>query len=256
MTDAQREALANEVRWNFSYPDYRAGYMEGEQAPAQPVVAENNQIAARNPIPQHLQTMSRQDLIAGMSQAWNDQAQELAFTYFNNNVIDDVAGVAGDDSTTLGTLTNMIRNYRVGPHADAPNEVRELAARRLEDLNTEARQDAAQIADALIEVYYADMDPEDARDAIYRDTRLLRQNGEDAWEDVVGPMAEEYRWNPNLQGYVIDGLRNYLRELGGGGNDGFAKGGMVKKKPSMALVVTRKNPELAEMAYQYGGMVR
>jgi hypothetical protein len=24
----------------------------------------------------------------------------------------------------------------------------------------------------------------------------------------------------------------------------------------MALVVTRKNPELAEMAYRYGGMVR
>jgi hypothetical protein len=44
--------------------------------------------------------------------------------------------------------------------------------------------------------------------------------------------------------------------------EGFAKGGMVKKKkrkakkPTMPLVVTRRNPELAEMAYQYGGMVR
>jgi hypothetical protein len=28
------------------------------------------------------------------------------------------------------------------------------------------------------------------------------------------------------------------------------------KKPTMALVVTRKNPELAEMTYRYGGMVR
>jgi hypothetical protein len=69
-------------------------------------------------------------------------------------------------------------------------------------------------------------------------------------------MVEDFPWNQNLQAYVIEGLRNYLRELGEGGNDGFAKGGMVKKKPSMALVVTRKNPELAEMAYRYGGMVR
>jgi hypothetical protein len=42
--------------------------------------------------------------------------------------------------------------------------------------------------------------------------------------------------------------------------DGFAKGGMVKKKrkakkAGMPLILTRKSPELTEMAYQYGGMV-
>jgi hypothetical protein len=85
---------------------------------------------------------------------------------------------------------------------------------------------------------------------------MLEQNGERAWEDLVGPMIEDYPWSRNLQHHLIQYLRNML-EL----RDGYAKGGMVKKKrkakkPTMALVVTRKNPGLAEMAYRYGGMVR
>jgi hypothetical protein len=57
---------------------------------------------------------------------------------------------------------------------------------------------------------------------------------------------------------VIQFLRNML-EL----REGFAKGGMVKKKRKAnkankartPSVVTRKSPELAEMQYRYGGMV-
>jgi hypothetical protein len=58
----------------------------------------------------------------------------------------------------------------------------------------------------------------------------------------------EISFTPEAKEYVLNGPGQTI--------PGYAKGGMVKKKPSMALVVTRKNPELAEMAYRYGGMVR
>jgi hypothetical protein len=216
------------------------------EAPAQPAA----QLAERTPVPREIQVMAMQDLVRGMSPAWNRQSQELADTYFNDNVID------GND-VTISALSGMLRNYRVGPHADAPFEVRELAARRLEGLHNQAMMDAEQIADTINEAFYDDAEgPEEARTMIRRDIRLLEQNGERAWEDLVGPMIEDYPWSRNLQHHLIQYLRNML-EL----REGYAKGGMVKKKrkakkPTMALVVTRKNPGLAEMAYRYGGMVR
>lgn len=217
-----------------------------EEAPAQPAA----QLAERTPVPREIQVMAMQDLVRDMSPAWNRQAQELADTYFNDNVID------GND-VTISALSGMLRNYRVGPHADAPFEVRELAARRLEGMHNQAMMDAEQIADSINEAFYDDAEgPEEARTMIRRDIRTLEQHGERAWEDLVGPMIEDYPWSRNLQYHLIQYLRNML-EL----RDGYAKGGMVKKKrkakkPTMALVVTRKNPGLAEMAYRYGGMVR
>jgi hypothetical protein len=216
------------------------------EAPAQPAA----QLAERLPIPREVQVMAMQDLVRGMSPAWNRQSQELADTYFNDNVID------GND-VTISALSGMLRNYRVGPHADAPFEVRELAARRLEGMHNQAMMDAEQIADTINEAFYDDAEgPEEARTMIRRDIRMLEENGERAWEDLVGPMIEDYPWSRNLQHHLIQYLRNML-EL----RDDFAKGGLVKKKrkakkPTMALVVTRKNPGLAEMAYRYGGMVR
>jgi hypothetical protein len=218
------------------------------EAPEQPAA----QLAERTPVPREIQVMAMQDLVRDMSPAWNRQSQELADTYFNDNVID------GND-VTISALSGMLRNYRVGPHADAPFEVRELAARRLEGLHNQAMMDAEQIADTINEAFYDDAEgPEEARTMIRRDIRLLEQNGERAWEDLVGPMIEDYPWSRNLQHHLIQYLRNML-EL----REGYAKGGLVKKKkkrkakkPTMALVVTRKNPGLAEMAYRYGGMVR
>ena len=212
------------------------------QAPAQ--------IAQREAVPREIQVMAVQDLAQGMTPAWNRQAQELADTYFGDNVIDG-------NNVTISALTNMIRNYRAGPHADAPYEVRELAARRLEGMHNQAMMDAEQIADTINEAFYDDAEgPEEARTMIRRDIRLLEENGERAWEDLVGPMIEDYPWSSNLQYHLIQYLRNML-DL----RQDFAKGGIVKKKrkakkPTMALVVTRKNPGLAEMAYRYGGMVR
>ena len=221
-----------------------------EEAPAQPAAQPAAQLAERTPVPREIQVMAMQDLVRDMSPAWNRQAQELADTYFNDNVID------GND-VTISALSGMLRNYRVGPHADAPFEVRELAARRLEGLHNQAMMDAEQIVETINEAFYDDAEgPEEARTMIRRDIRTLEQHGERAWEDLVGPMIEDYPWSRNLQHHVIQFLRNML-EL----RDGYAKGGMVKKKrkakkPTMALVVTRKNPGLAEMAYRYGGMVR
>lgn len=215
------------------------------QAPAQPVA----QLAERTPVPREIQVMAMQDLVRDMSPAWNRQSQELADTYFNDNVID------GND-VTISALSGMLRNYRVGPHADAPFEVRELAARRLEGLHNQSMMDAEQISETINEAFYDDAEgPEEARTMIRRDIRLLEQNGERAWEDLVGPMIEDYPWSRNLQHHLIQYLRNLL-EL----REGFAKGGLVKKKRKAnkartPSVVTRKSPELAEMQYRYGGMV-
>jgi hypothetical protein len=131
-------------------------------------------------------------------------------------------------------------------------------------LNTASRQDANQIAETLQEAFYDDMEgPEEAMRAADRDISILQRNGELAWEDVIGPLAEDIPWNRNVQNRLIEQLQDiadeYRRQRDEG--EGFAKGGMVKKKkrkakkPTMALVVTRKNPELAEMTYRYGGMV-
>jgi hypothetical protein len=218
------------------------------EAPAQP--GQPGPLALRDPVPRVVQVMAMQDLAREMSPTLNRQSQELANTYFNDNVID------GND-VTISALSGLIRNYRVGPHADAPNEVRELAARKLEALHTESMTDAEAIADALNEAFYDDAEgPEEARTMIRRDIRTLEQHGERAWEDLAGPMADDIPWSRNTQHHLIQYLRNLL-EL----REGFAKGGLVKKKKRKAnkartpSVVTRKSPELAEMQYRYGGMV-
>jgi hypothetical protein len=217
------------------------------QAPAQP--GQPGPLALRDPVPRVVQVMAMQDLAREMSPTLNRQSQELANTYFNDNVID------GND-VTISALSGLIRNYRVGPHADAPNEVRELAARKLEALHTESMTDAEAIADALNEAFYDDAEgPEEARTMIRRDIRTLEQHGERAWEDLAGPMADDIPWSRNTQHHLIQYLRNLL-EL----REGFAKGGLVKKKRKAnkartPSVVTRKSPELAEMQYRYGGMV-
>jgi hypothetical protein len=109
---------------------------------------------------------------------------------------------------------------------------------------------------------YMDMDPQEAIDQISRDISMMERDGENSWEDLVGPMAEDIPWSRNVQHHLLGYLRALMDRYTDMGPEGFAKGGMVKKKkrkakkPTMPLVVTRRNPELAEMAYQYGGMVR
>jgi hypothetical protein len=185
------------------------------QAPAQPAT----QLAERTPVPREIQVMAVVDLINNMEPRGIRQAEELANTYFNDTVID------GND-VTISALSGMLRNYRVGPHAAANFDVRELAARKLEALHTQSMLDAEQIVETINEAFYDDAEgPEEARTMIRRDIRLLEQNGERAWEDLVGPMIEDYPWSRNLQHHLIQYLRNML-EL----REGFAKGGLVKKK--------------------------
>ena len=192
-------------------------------------------------------------MIRDLSPAWNRQAQELADTYFSDNLIDD-------NNVTISSLAGMLRNYRVGPHAEAPVEVRELAARRLESLHGEAMVNAELIAEGLNDAFYADMEPQEAMAQIDRDISSLTRNGELAWEEIAGPMAEDTPWNQNLQHHLIGYLRALADQYAGRREQGFAKGGVVKKKhmakkDGMPLLLTRKFPELTEMAYRYGGMV-
>jgi hypothetical protein len=105
-----------------------------------------------------------------------------------------------------------------------------------------------------------DVDPQEAVDQITRDINMLRRNGENSWEDLVGPMAEDVPWNANLQHNLIGYLEELANRYGDMREEGYAKGGMVKKKhmakkDGMPLILTRKSPELTELAYQYGGIV-
>jgi len=211
------------------------------------------QIAEFTPVARDIQVMSRQDLIQNMEPRGIDQARALANQYFNENVIDG-------NNVTISAVTNLLRNFRVGPHATANPDVREFAARELERLHAEAEGNAEQLADSLNEAIYMDMDPQEAMAQIDRNISSLERNGELAWEDLVGPMAEDVPWNRNVQHHLL----GYLRELANLYADmrerGYAKGGMVKKKHmakkgGMPLILTRKSPELTELAYQYGGMV-
>lgn len=235
----RRMALADYVERNGFLEPFRA------QEPAERPRAE---LARRDPVPRNMQTMSTPDLTNNMAPPAIRQADEIAAHYFNDNTIDG-------ENVSIGALTDILRDFRVGPHADMPFEVRELAARKLHEMHTRAMMDAEQVADTLNDIFYMDMEPQEARAAIDRDIRLLERGGEDAWEDLVGPMAEDMPWNRNLQYHLIQYLRA-IRET----REGFAKGGMVKKSKAKKarttpLVASRKFPELAEMTYRYGGMV-
>jgi hypothetical protein len=72
--------------------------------------------------------------------------------------------------------------------------------------------------------------------------------------------ADDTPWSFDLQRTLIQRLEAMLDEFRDLDDpEEYAKGGRVKKrmakKPRTSLVVTRKSPELAEMAYRYGGMV-
>jgi hypothetical protein len=252
LSQASRDGAANMVTDEIIRRE-QAPQLPAPVAPAQQPL----QLAQAAPVPRHIQTLGIQELVRDLSPAWNRQAQELADTYFNDNIIDD-------NNVTISALTNMLRNYRVGPHAEAPNEVRELAARRLESLNTGAQQDADQIGETLREAFYDDMDsPAEAVQQIERDIAMLERQGEAVWEDLIGPLAEDIPWSRNIQSKLLDNLRiiaDQIREIRDQVDEDFAKGGLVKKKRKAnkartPSVVTRRHPELAEMQYQYGGMV-
>jgi hypothetical protein len=254
-TQAERDILASLVeeyglRDNFNPAGAEAAPARQAQLPAPVEPQQALQPMRAEPIPRHIRDIGA---FTNMSPAWNRQAQELADTYFNDNVIDGT-------NVTIGALTNMLRNYRVGPHADSPNEVRELAARMLEGRHAEAEGSAEQVADALNEAMYMDMDPPDAVDAIVRDITALERDGENFWEDLAGPLAEDIPWSRNLQHHLIGYLRELANRYGDMWEEGYAKGGRVNKKrkvkkDEMLLFLTRKSPELAEMAYRYGGMI-
>jgi hypothetical protein len=167
------------------------------QAPAQ----QAPQLAQRVAVPREIRDMSRQDLITNMEPRGIRQAEELATRYFDDNIIDD-------NNTTISALTNMIRNYNVGPHAMTNFDVRELTARKLEEMNSTTVQDADQIAETLLDTFYDDADSqEEAMRLVARDISTLERDGEEAWEDLIGPMAEDIPWSRNIQSRLLDSLR-------------------------------------------------
>jgi hypothetical protein len=223
-----------------------------QAAPRQPVP-----FMQASPVPRQIQAMPDLVLFNGMTGAGLARARELANTYFNDNIVDGA-------NLTIGALTGMLRNYSAGPHLDASYEVRELTARNLERMHEESMGSAEQLADSLNEAFYMELDPQEAMSQIDRDISSLERNGELAWEDLVGPMAEDIPWNRNVQHHLLGYLRalaeQYADMRRAEDPDGFAKGGMVKKKrrakkDGMPLILTRKSPELTELAYQYGGIV-
>lgn len=224
--------------------------LNAEAAPARPAL----QLAERVPVPREIQALSTRDLSTLLNPNQLRQAAGLADRYFADNIID------GPD-ISIGSLTTMLREYNIGLHADVPLAVREMAARDLETLHRNAENNAEQIADTLNDAFYMDLSPQEAMEQIDRTISSLRRNGEIAWEDIVGPMAEEIPWSANLQHHLLgylDALADRYGAMREG--DGYAKGGMVKKKhmakkDGMPLLLTRKSPELTELAYQYGGMV-
>lgn len=228
-------------------PEQRAPAGQMLPAPAQPAPAPRIQV--QDPVPREMQTLNRQDLILRLGPQGVDEAQRIARIYFNDNLF--------NENVPVSAATNAIRSYNFGPHEGQQPMVRELAARELEELFSTAQQDASILANSLDEAMYQDMDgPEEAMRAADRDISLLRRHGENAWEDVFGPLAEDYPWSRNTQEQAI----LFLREIADGyrrqrdEDRPFAKGGPVKKART-PMVVTRKSPELAEMQYRYGGIV-
>jgi hypothetical protein len=221
-----------------------------EAHPANQPAPQAPRLQVQDPVPREMQTLNRQDLVLRLGPLGVDEARRIAQLYFNDNIF--------NENTPVSTATDIIRNYNFGPHEGQPPMVRELAARELEELFTTAQQDADILANTLDEAMYQDMDsPEEAMRAAERDIRLLRQHGEGAWEDVFGPLAEDYPWSRNTQELAIrhmqeiaDGYRRQLDEQG----PPFARGGLVNRART-PMVVPRRSPELAEMAYRYGGMV-
>jgi hypothetical protein len=215
------------------------------------------QLAQNDAVPRNVLEMSRLDLLQSLERPQQQRAREIAEAMFRGNTF--------DGNTPLSAATSAVRMYAIGPAEGVGPLVREQAARNLEQMYTEAQQDAQSIAGSLREVFYDDQEgPEQSQNLVMRDLGDLRRRGELVWEDILGPMAEDIPWSPTINALLVENLetiRDEYQEQIDQRDNGYAKGGMVKKKrkakkPTMALVVTRKNPELAEIAYRYGGMVR
>ena len=159
-------------------------------------------------------------------------------------------GEAADDTPWNPTLGNIfirrLRQYAI----DLDNRIQ--AADQIDEY----------VVDDLVDAFRdinMDRDPADALLELQNTIRSLRR-GEDGWEDALGMAADDTPWNPDLQRALIERLEAMMDEFRDLDDpEEYAKGGRVKKrmakKPRTSLVVTRKSPELAEMAYRYGGMV-
>jgi hypothetical protein len=197
------------------------------------------------------QNMDVQDLVESMNPDWVNAANNLAQMYFDRDIV---------NYDTLPFVLNRVRDYSGGPFTDQMILTRELAARRLERMLASSESDAATIAETLNDAFYMDMAPQEAMEQIDRSINSLERNGELVWEEIVGPMAEDAPWNRNLQRHLIGYLQSLADQYAARREEGYAKGGMVEKKhmakkDGMPLLLTRKSPELTELAYQYGGMV-
>ena len=221
-----------------------------EAHPANQPAPQAPRIQVQDPVPREMQTLNRQDLVLRLGPLGVDEAQRIAQQYFNDNIF--------NQDTPISAATNAIRNYNFGPHEGQPPMVRELAARELEQMDAGSQMDADQIAETLREAFYEDAaGPSEALHDVVRDMGILRQRGEAAWEDLIGPLAEDIPWSRNTQSRLLENLEiiaNQFREQLDDQGPPFAKGGPVKKART-PLVVPRRSPELAEMAYRYGGMV-
>jgi hypothetical protein len=161
-------------------------------------------------------------------------------------------GETTDDNPWNPTLGNMFIRHLRQEAIDLDNRIR--------DFDRDQAGEADYLTDAFRDIAM-DEDPADAVRSLQNTIRALRR-GEDGWDDALGMAADDTPWNPELQRTLIERLEamiNEFRDLEDPDPEEYAKGGRVKKrmvkKPRTSLVVTRKSPELAEMAYRYGGMV-
>ena len=187
-----------------------------EQAPAQPE-QQAPRIQVQDPVPREMQTLAPQDLILRLGPDGVGEARRIATEYFNANIF--------NDDTPVSAATNAIRSYNFGVHEGQPPMVRELAARELEGLNSDAINDAHQIAQTIREAFYDDTEgPAEALHDVVRDMGILRQRGEAAWEDLIGPLAEDIPWNRNIQNRLLQELESiandYRRQLDEGDGEG------------------------------------
>jgi hypothetical protein len=159
-------------------------------------------------------------------------------------------GEAADDTPWNPTLGNIFIRHLRQEATDLDNRIRDVGAN--------ADDEAEYLADAFRDIVM-DEDPADAVRSLQNTIRSLRR-GEDGWDDALGMAADETPWSFDLQRALIERLEAMMDEFRDLDDpEEYAKGGRVKKrmakKPRTSLVVTRKSPELAEMAYRYGGMV-
>lgn len=162
-------------------------------------------VQVQDPVPREIQTLAPQDLILRLGPDGVSEARRIATEYFNANIF--------NDDTPVSAATNAIRSYNFGVHEGQPPMVRELAARELEGLNSDAINDAHQIAQTIREAFYEDNEyPAEALHDVVRDMGILRQRGEDAWEDLIGPLAEDIPWNRNIQNRLLQELESIAND--------------------------------------------